>query len=79
MIPKTLCTRYFYRYFCFLSFESEESSFTWQYNYLRRHVSLRADSVVELNVDGIRDYVVPGGQSEVAYGAGTINLHKDIF
>lgn len=48
-------------------------------NYLGRHVSLRADSVVELNVDGIRDYVVPDGQSEVAYGAGTISLHENIF
>lgn len=47
--------------------------------YLRRHVSLRADSVVKLNVDGIRDYVVPDGQSEIAYGAGTISLHEDIF
>lgn len=48
-------------------------------NYLGRHVSLRADFVVELNVDGIRDYVVPNGQSEVAYSAGTISLHEDIF
>jgi len=50
-----------------------------QYNYLRRHVSLCANSIIELNVDGICDYVVPGGQSEVAYGAGTISLHEDIF
>lgn len=47
--------------------------------YLRSHVTLRTDSVIERNVYGVRCYVVPDRQTEIADGASSIGFDENVF